>query len=124
MDWAAVIALAAAVAVFGLLQGGNFFSPANAVNILRSMSITTIFAIAATLTMAPDGFDMSACTLATVSSFLFASLFLWFGLPLWLSVAFTVVLTSDGKQQIVYKHAISTIVPERPIPLYEPGEVS
>ena len=38
--------------------------------------------------------------------------------------AFTVVLTSDGKQQIVYKHAISTIVPERPIPLYEPGEVS
>lgn len=36
--------------------------------------------------------------------------------------AFTVVLTSDGKQQIVYKHAISTIVPERPIPLYEPGE--
>lgn len=93
MDWAAVIALAAAVAVFGLLQGGNFFSPANVVNILRSMSITTIFAIAATLTMAPDGFDMSACTLATVSSFLFASLFLWFGLPLWLSVAFTVVLT-------------------------------
>ena len=30
--------------------------------------------------------------------------------------AFTVVLNSDGKQQIVYKHAISTIVPERPIP--------
>ena len=36
--------------------------------------------------------------------------------------ACTVVLTSDGKQQIVYKHAISTIVPERPIPLYEPEE--
>ena len=33
--------------------------------------------------------------------------------------AFTVVLTSDGKQQIIYKHAISTIVPERPIPLNE-----
>lgn len=38
--------------------------------------------------------------------------------------AFTVILTTDGKQQVVYKHAISTIVPERPIPLYEPGEVS
>ena len=36
--------------------------------------------------------------------------------------AFTVVLTSDGKQQIIYKHAISTIVPERPIPLAEPEE--
>ena len=36
--------------------------------------------------------------------------------------AFTVVLTSDGKQQIIYKHAISTIVPERPIPLTDGGE--
>ena len=36
--------------------------------------------------------------------------------------AFTVVLNSDGKQQIIYKHAISTIVPERPVPLGEPGE--
>ena len=33
--------------------------------------------------------------------------------------AFTVVLNSDGKQQIIYKHAISTIVPERPLPLTE-----
>ena len=31
--------------------------------------------------------------------------------------AFTVVLMSDGKQQVIYKHAISTIVPERPVPL-------
>ena len=36
--------------------------------------------------------------------------------------AFTVVLNSDGKQQIIYKHAISTIVPERPVPLGETGE--
>ena len=35
--------------------------------------------------------------------------------------AFVVVLTSDGKQQIIYKHAISTIVPERPVPLTEEG---
>ena len=33
--------------------------------------------------------------------------------------AFTVVLNSDGQQQIIYKHAISTIVPERPLPLTE-----
>ena len=33
--------------------------------------------------------------------------------------AFTVVLTSDGKQQIIYKHPISNIVPERPVPLTE-----
>ena len=34
--------------------------------------------------------------------------------------AFSVVLTSDGKQMFVYKHAISTITPERPVPLTEP----
>ncbi len=28
---------------------------------------------------------------------------------------FTVVLDSDGKQQLIYKHAISTVVPPRPI---------
>ena len=35
--------------------------------------------------------------------------------------AFTVILTSDGKQQLIYKHAISTIVPERPVPLTDPA---
>ena len=34
-----------------------------------------------------------------------------------------ILVWSDGKQNMIYKHAISTIVPERPIPLYEPGEV-
>lgn len=28
---------------------------------------------------------------------------------------FTVVLDTDGKQQLIYKHAISTIVPMRPV---------
>lgn len=30
---------------------------------------------------------------------------------------FTVVLESDGKQQLIYKHAISTVVPPRPVSL-------
>ena len=30
---------------------------------------------------------------------------------------FTVVVDSDGKQQLIYKSAISTIVPAKPIPL-------
>ena len=32
---------------------------------------------------------------------------------------FTVVLDTDGKQQIIYKHAISTIVPIHPVSLQE-----
>lgn len=31
---------------------------------------------------------------------------------------FTVVLESEGKQMLLYKHAISTITPSRPIPYY------
>ena len=32
---------------------------------------------------------------------------------------FVVILDSDGKQQVIYKHAISTIVPMRSISLME-----
>ncbi len=28
---------------------------------------------------------------------------------------FTVILDSDGKQQLVFKHAISTVIPYRPV---------
>ena len=35
--------------------------------------------------------------------------------------SFTVVLDTDGKQQVIYKHAISTIIPVHPVPLNDPG---
>ena len=35
--------------------------------------------------------------------------------------SFVVVLVTDGRQQMIYKHAISTIIPERPVPLCPPG---
>ena len=38
--------------------------------------------------------------------------------------AFTVVLSSDGKQMVIYKHAISTITPERPVSLVEPEGIT
>ena len=36
--------------------------------------------------------------------------------------SFVVMLESDGKQQMLYKHAISTIVPLHPISLHEEAE--
>lgn len=36
--------------------------------------------------------------------------------------AFTVVLDTDGKQNLVYKHAISTIIPSKHINISEAGE--
>lgn len=32
---------------------------------------------------------------------------------------FTIVLDSDGKQQLIYKHAVSTIAPQRAVSLDE-----
>ncbi len=36
--------------------------------------------------------------------------------------AFVVILMTEGKQQVIYKHAISTIIPEKPIDLTEEPE--
>ena len=36
--------------------------------------------------------------------------------------SFTVVLLSEGRQQMIYKHAISTIAPLSPIDLHEVDE--
>jgi simple sugar transport system permease protein len=93
LDWAAIITLALCFVIFTLLKGTSFMSENNMINILRAMSITTVFGIAATVTMAPDGFDMSACTLASCSAYVFVSAYLWYGLPLWLCVVVTVVVT-------------------------------
>lgn len=35
--------------------------------------------------------------------------------------SFVVILNSDGKQQMIYKHAISTIIPVRPVDLNAEG---
>ena len=35
---------------------------------------------------------------------------------------FTVVLDTDGKQQLIYKHAISTIIPAKPISLTDDAD--
>jgi host factor-I protein len=35
---------------------------------------------------------------------------------------FTVVIDTEGKQQLVYKHAISTFLPQRPVSLMPDSE--
>ena len=35
---------------------------------------------------------------------------------------FSVLLRRDGQSQLIYKHAISTIMPGHPIQMFEPGE--
>lgn len=35
---------------------------------------------------------------------------------------FTVIVEADGKQQMIYKHAISTVIPTHPVTFGESGE--
>jgi simple sugar transport system permease protein len=93
LNWAAIITLALCFVIFTLVRGSSFMSQSNMINILRAMSITTVFGIGLTITMAPDGFDMSACTLASCSAYVFVSMFLWYGLPLPLCIVVTIIAT-------------------------------
>ena len=91
VDWAAVIVLIGSIIIFTAMRGKAFFSVVNLINILRAMSTVTIFALAATVSMAPDGFDMAAGTLGTFCAYVFASFYLWFAMPLWLAIVLTMV---------------------------------
>ena len=37
--------------------------------------------------------------------------------------AYIVILDCEGRQNLVYKHAISTIIPSRPVNILEPSEL-
>jgi len=37
---------------------------------------------------------------------------------------FCVLLRRDGQSQLVYKHAISTVMPAQPVQLYEPEDLN
>ncbi len=93
VNWAAVLALMICFVAFTAVKGEAFMSGSNMVNILRAMAINTVFGIAATITMAPDGFDMSAGTLASCSAYVFVSAYLWFGQSLAMSVIICIVVT-------------------------------
>ncbi len=93
VDWAAVIFLIGCFLVFSAIKGKSFMSGNNMINILRAMSINTVFGIAATITMAPDGFDMSAATLASCSAYVFVSAYLWMGMPLGIAILVCIAVT-------------------------------
>ena len=93
VDWAAVLALMVCFVAFTAYKGNSFMSTSNMVNILRAMAINTVFGIAATIPMAPDGFDMSAGTLASCSAYVFVSAYLWLGQSLGMSILICILAT-------------------------------
>ncbi len=92
-DWAAVLAILLLLIFFSVMMPDIFPTASNITTILRSIAITTVMAMGLTITLAVGGFDLSAGTTATMSSYIFMSMILWYNLNMWLSVGLAIVAT-------------------------------
>ncbi|WP_240476098.1 ABC transporter permease [Dickeya fangzhongdai] len=73
-----LITVVALIALFGLASD-NFLDPNNIINILRSIAIVTVIAIAVSISLSVGGFDLSVGSTASLANALVVSLFVWHG---------------------------------------------
>ncbi|TKD14438.1 ABC transporter permease [Rhodobacter capsulatus] len=85
-----VIVLVAAIAVFGIIAGGRFFSALNLSLILQQVSIIGILAAAQSLIVLTAGIDLSVAAIMVLMSVIAGNLAVYMGVPsvLALAVAF------------------------------------
>ncbi|RNM06747.1 ABC transporter permease [Dickeya undicola] len=76
--WGMLITVVALIALFGLASD-NFLDPNNIINILRSIAIVTVIAIAVSISLSVGGFDLSVGSTASLANALVISLFVWHG---------------------------------------------
>ncbi|GIL15544.1 MAG: sugar ABC transporter permease [Chloroflexota bacterium] len=70
-----------------------FIAPSNLVTILRSISIVTVIAIAVTMSLTVNGFDLSVGSVATFADSLVISMFVWYGLTGIPSIAIAILVS-------------------------------
>lgn len=85
-QWGVLIAIVIAFVFFSVCAPQAFFSFNNFVTILKSISITTVIAMGATVGFAAGVFDLSFASLATLGAALSVTFISWFGLPMWLAL--------------------------------------
>ncbi|MGM3169269.1 ABC transporter permease [Dickeya chrysanthemi] len=73
-----LITVVALIALFGLASD-NFLDPNNIINILRSIAIVTVIAIAVSISLSVGGFDLSVGSTTSLANALVISLFVWHG---------------------------------------------
>ncbi|MBX9445116.1 ABC transporter permease [Dickeya chrysanthemi] len=76
--WGMLITVVALIALFGLASD-NFLDPNNIINILRSIAIVTVIAIAVSISLSVGGFDLSVGSTTSLANALVISLFVWHG---------------------------------------------
>lgn len=92
-DWAAVITVIFLFAFFSVRMPNTFATSDNFTTIFRSIAVTTVMAMGLTMTLAMGGFDLSAGSTATMSSFIMMSFLIWHNVNVWLSILITIAGT-------------------------------
>ncbi|WP_027093658.1 ABC transporter permease [Cohnella thermotolerans] len=80
------------VLLFFSLYNEYFFTYGNLTDILRSISIVTFVAIAVTISLTVDGFDLSVGSTVSLSTVVTATLMVWFQMPLVLVIVIPIVI--------------------------------
>jgi simple sugar transport system permease protein len=78
------LAVIAGVILFFSMINPYFFTYDNMSDILRSISIVTLVAIAVTISLIVDGFDLSVGSTVSLSTVVTASMMVWYEQPLWI----------------------------------------
>lgn len=92
-DWAAVITVIFLVVFFSLKMPSTFATGDNFTTIFRSIAVTTVMAMGLTMTLAVGGFDLSAGSTATMSSFILMSFLIWYDTNIWAAILITIAGT-------------------------------
>ncbi|NKI74455.1 ABC transporter permease [Dickeya sp. CFBP 2040] len=90
--WGMLITVVALIALFGIASD-NFLEPNNIINILRSIAIVTVIAIAVSISLSVGGFDLSVGSTASLANALVISLFVWHGLGTTSAIVVTLALS-------------------------------
>ncbi|PXW45117.1 monosaccharide ABC transporter membrane protein (CUT2 family) [Erwinia sp. AG740] len=89
--WGMLITVVLLIALFGLASD-NFLDPNNIINILRSIAIVTVIAIAVSISLSVGGFDLSVGSTASLANALVISLFVWHGFSTTSAIVLTLAL--------------------------------
>lgn len=92
-DWAAVITVVFLLAFFSARMPDTFATGDNFTTIFRSIAVTTVMAMGLTMTLAVGGFDLSAGSMATMTSFILMSFLIWRNTNVWLAVLIAIAGT-------------------------------
>ena len=93
--WGTPLAIITMFLFFSIDMQGMFLTVDNIINILRSVSITTIMAIGMTFAVSVDGMDLSLGALAGFSMNIVAMMFIWYELGTVQAILIAIVLTTS-----------------------------